>query len=66
VPTKSLTGSSTPGLFEQFPGASSYDAASGFKNYKLENDNLHARARIEWGVNFVGLTGSSKVRIYID
>jgi hypothetical protein len=34
--------------------------------YKLENDNLHARARIEWGINFIGLTDTSKVRVYID
>lgn len=66
VPTKALQGSSTPGLFEQFPGASNFLDGGGNVIYKLENDNLHARARIEWGINFIGLTDTSKVRVYID
>lgn len=36
------------------------------KAHRQDNDDLHSRVRIEWGINFVGLTAKTPVRIYIN
>lgn len=36
------------------------------KAHRQDNDDLHSRVRIEWGINFVGLNQKTPVRIYIN
>lgn len=36
------------------------------KAHRQDNDDLHGKVRIEWGINFVGLNQACPVRIYIN
>ena len=68
-PTKNI-GSlhATVGDYYLPPGAHQY--ANGYQDtktpYRQDNEGLHEKARIEWAINFTGLTQQCPVRIYIN
>lgn len=50
------------------PGAHQY--ANGYADtktpYRQDNESLHEKTRIEWAINFTGLTQACPVRVYIN
>lgn len=68
-PTKNI-GSlhATVGSYYLPPGAHQY--ANGYADsktpYRQDNESLHDKSRIEWAINFTGLTQTCPVRIYVN